>query len=156
MTRTETPTPLNPPGEKTVGKPSRSRSSKQDKWSELYRKRILVVEDEALQAINLAQMIVALGADVTGIATSVQGALAELSIKEFDCVTLDINLDGFFSLGIVKGLRDMGIPFVICTGYAHALSGLEGGPIVSKPFTERRLAEALTSALKGRAERSPA
>jgi len=75
-------------------------------------------------------MIEEFGAEVAGIATSVQAALAEISVTSFDCATLDLNLHGFFSLGMVKGLRDMNIPFVVCTAYGEISDCLEDIPVI--------------------------
>jgi CheY-like chemotaxis protein len=121
-----------------------------NKWAAVEHKRILIVEDEAMQALHLATMVRDLGAEVAGIATSVQAALAEFSVTEFDCVTLDLNLHGFFGLGVVKGLRDMNIPFVICTAYGHLVSDFPDAPIVQKPIKEEALAGALCQAMRGR------
>jgi CheY-like chemotaxis protein len=128
----------------------KGRVAKRNKWVQLQNKRILIVEDEAMQALHLAVMIEELGAQVVGIATSVQAALAELAVTSFDCVTLDLNLHGFFSLGIVKGLRDMDIPFIICTAYGDIVSDFPDAPVLQKPITEEALAEALSQAMKGR------
>jgi CheY-like chemotaxis protein len=119
-------------------------------WAKLEGRRILIVEDDSLQAIHLAQMITGLGAAVAGIATSVQGALAELSTKDFDCVLLDLNLNESFSLGMAKGLRDMGIPFAFCTAYGHVIKDFSQAPIVQKPVSERALALALIDAIERR------
>lgn len=130
--------------------PSRRLRAKKNRWVEIEHKRVLIVEDEAMQALHLAMMIKELGAEVAGIATSVQAALAEISVTEFDCVTLDLNLHNFFSLGMVKGLRDMNIPFVICTAYGQMLSDFPDAPVIEKPVTQETLAEALCQAMRGR------
>jgi CheY-like chemotaxis protein len=93
-------------------------------------------------------MIIDLGAVVVGIATSVPAALAEISVKEFDCVTLDLNMDGFFTIGIAKGLRDMKIPYVLCTAYGHFVEEVSTAPVVHKPITQEALAEALVKAMR--------
>lgn len=103
-----------------------------------------------MQALHLAAMIEELGAEVAGVATSTQAALAEISVTPFDCATLDLNLHGFFSLGMVKGLRDMNIPFVVCTAYGEIADCLEGIPVIEKPVTEPALATALLDAMQGR------
>ena len=130
--------------------PCRRRATRDNRWAELKHKRILVVEDEPVQALLLTTMIEGFGAEVAGIATSVQAALAEISVTSFDCATLDLNLHGFFSLGMVKGLRDMNIPFVVCTAYGEISDCLEDIPVIKKPVTEEALAIALLKAMKGR------
>jgi CheY-like chemotaxis protein len=122
------------------------RRAAKNKWVELEKRRILIVE--VLQALDLANTIIDLGAVVVGIATPVPAALAEISVKEFDCVTLDLNMDGFFTIGIAKGLRDMKIPYVLCTAYGHFVEEVGTTPVVHKPITQEALAEALVKAMR--------
>ena len=126
----------------------RLRSAVTNKWVELENRRILLVEDEALQALHLAEIILDLGATVAGIATSVPAALAEISVKKFDCVTLDLNMDGFFTVGIAKALHDMKIPYVLCTAYGHFVEKVSKAPVVHKPISQDALAEALVKAMR--------
>ena len=130
-----------------VSMESHDRPVRKKEWLKLEGRRILIVEDESLQALHLARLINGLGACVAGIATSIQGALGELSTKNFDCVTLDLNMDGVFSLGMAKGLRDMGIPFIFCTAYGQAIRDFSDAPVVQKPVTEAALAAALVEAI---------
>jgi CheY-like chemotaxis protein len=123
------------------------RAQRKHRWALLEGRRILIVEDEALQALLLAQMIMGFGAHVAGVATSIPAALAEISTKSFDCATLDLNMEGMFSLGMAKGLRDMGIPFVFCTAYGHFIEEFAGAPVVHKPVTEENLAAAIIEAI---------
>jgi len=116
-------------------------------WSKLKGCRILIIEDEALEALLTAQTITEFGAEVVGVATSIPGALAEISTKDFDCVVLDVNMGGMFSLGMARGLKDMGIPFIFCTAYGHIIEEFAEAPIVEKPFTEATLAAGLLEAL---------
>jgi two-component SAPR family response regulator len=129
----------------------RLRRAARNKWVELEKRRILIVEDEALQALHLAQMISEMGATIAGVATSVRSALAEISAKKFDCVTLDVNMDGFLTLGMAKGLRDMQIPYIYCTAYGHVVEETVEVPIVRKPVTQEALADALIKAIGSKA-----
>jgi two-component SAPR family response regulator len=51
---------------------------------------------------------------------------------------------------MVKGLRDMNIPFVVCTAYWEISDCLEDIPVIKKPVTKEALAIALLKAMKGR------
>jgi CheY-like chemotaxis protein len=141
---------LAPDGKSDTPKGHQGRAQKKHKWALLEGRRILIVEDEALQALLLAQMIIGFGAHVAGVATSIPAALAEISTKSFDCATLDLNMEGMFSLGMAKGLRDMGIPFVFCTAYGHIIREFAGAPVVQKPVSEEALAAALIEAITGK------
>jgi two-component SAPR family response regulator len=116
--------------------------------AELKHKRILIIEDEALQALNLAMMVRSFGAEVAGIATSTQAALAEIAVTQFDCATLDLKLHGFFSLGMAKGLRDMNIPFVVITAHGEVVSDFLDVPVLQKPIADEALADALLRAMR--------
>jgi CheY-like chemotaxis protein len=100
--------------------------------------------------LHLAVILEDLGAQVVGFAASVQAALAALTVTNFDCVTLDLDLDGFFSLGIAKDFRDRNIPFIICTAYGNIVSDIPDASVLEKPITEEALADALCQAMKGR------
>lgn len=119
-----------------------------ERWPELRHKRILVVEDEIAQALGLAAAVQSFGAEVAGVATSVQAALAEIAETPFDCATLDLKLHGFFSLGMAKGLRDMNMPFVIVTAYAEVVGDFLDVPVLQKPVSEEALAEALSRSMR--------
>ena len=136
-----------PPDTGDGSKSSNNDVNKKKKLPGLAGLRILVIEDEPLQALFVAQMIIELGAEVAGVATSIPAALAEMSEKTFDCVTLDLNMGGMFSLGMSRGLRDMGVPYVFCTAYGDVIDGLADAPVIKKPVTEEALAEGLLKAL---------
>ena len=115
---------------------------------------MLIVENEALQALMMSQMVTELGAIVVGIATSVQGAIAEIATTPFDIVIFDLNLgNGMSSLGISDGLRDLGVAFVFCTAYGQLVQELAEAPVVQKPYTKEELAEGLRKALASRSRR---
>jgi CheY-like chemotaxis protein len=112
------------------------------------RLRILVVEDEMLVAMNIEDMLLALGHEVAGIAGRLAPALALAREGEFDVAMLDVNLAGEPSFPVADVLRERGIPFVFATGYGR--DGLRddyrAAPVLQKPFRIRDLAEALTAA----------
>ena len=112
------------------------------------RLRILIVEDEMLVAMNIEDMLLALGHEVAGIAGRVGAALALAEEGGFDLAMLDVNLAGETSFPVADLLRARGIPFLFATGY-----GIDGisedyrsAPVLQKPFRSRDLAEALAGA----------
>jgi two-component system, response regulator PdtaR len=54
--------------------------------------RVLIVEDEALVAMDLATLVVELGHDVCATAASAAGAIAEATAHEPDVVLMDVRL----------------------------------------------------------------
>jgi len=82
--------------------------------------RVLVVEDDALLAISLADELVAEGATVVGPAATVADALEVIASTELDGAVVDINLGGKAAFPVADALADRHIPFVFATGYLIA------------------------------------
>ncbi len=117
-------------------------------------KRLLVVEDESLVAMDIVEALEEAGATVLGPAGSADEALAFLNIGEpFDAVLLDANLHGRPSDMIADVLRGASVPFAFVTGYGR--EGLPGlfahAPILSKPFSRAELVNLATNLVAARA-----
>ncbi len=81
------------------------------------RKRIMLVEDEALVGMMMRDMLVDLGYFVVGPFCSVAEARNALDGQSFDCAILDLNLSGEMVYPIASLLETRGIPFMFATGY---------------------------------------
>jgi len=115
-------------------------------------RRILVIEDEPLISMMLEDFLDALGREVSGVADSVSGALAQLGQCEVDAAILDVNLrGGEKSWPVAAALHQAGIPFVLATGGLDDTVAEEyrDRPVLSKPFTMAAVEKAL-EALVGR------
>jgi CheY-like chemotaxis protein len=113
--------------------------------------RFLVVEDEAMQAAYLGEMILESGGTVSRTVHNYQQARQALDDATFDCAMLDINLGGTLSFTIADALRARGIPFVVCTAYADAVDvhpGAWAAPRLNKPIQLPELQEAVLEALE--------
>src|SRR5258706_13825496 len=82
--------------------------------------RVLVVEDEIVQALALATEIADLGGSVLANAYSFEQAMKVIKNAKFDCAVLDINLGGTLSFEIAALLQQRCIPILFCTAYANA------------------------------------
>ena len=80
-------------------------------------RRFLVVEDEVLLALNLEDMLVALGHTVVAVAARIPQALALAESSDIDLAVLDLNLSGTFTFPVADVLRRRGVPFMFATGY---------------------------------------
>jgi CheY-like chemotaxis protein len=110
------------------------------------RLRVLVVEDEALVAMLMEDMIAALDHRVIGPVGRVAEAIEIVRHGEqVDCAILDLNLNGERALGVADALTERRIPFIFATGYGgEQLGGRFGGvPILQKPFQMADLRQAL-------------
>lgn len=99
--------------------------------------RVLVVEDEALVAMFVEDMLTEIGHEVGAVASRMEEALDAARTGTFDFAIIDVNLDGKPSYPIADVLKERGIPFAFATGYCA--NGLDpkfaGAPVLSKPFT---------------------
>jgi CheY-like chemotaxis protein len=116
--------------------------------SGLLGRRILVVEDEALVATMIADILEELRAIVVGPAGSLNAGLLLAEAAEIDGAILDVNLRGEAIDPIAQSLTARKIPFVFATGYgAGPHKGFEDILVVEKPYSEEKLLGALFRAL---------
>jgi CheY-like chemotaxis protein len=117
--------------------------------SDLRGCRILIVEDEILLCLMLEEMLCGLGCVCAGQARSLAAGLALVEVEphNLDAAVLDLNLAGESRLTVAAALQGRSIPFVIATGYADpaVFSGLQGVPVLDKPYTCQQLEHALTA-----------
>lgn len=78
--------------------------------------RVLVVEDEALLAIDIAQQLTDAGFGVVGPATSVAKALRLIAEEGCDVAVLDFNLRSETAEPIAHELRARGTSFIFLSG----------------------------------------
>lgn len=108
-------------------------------------KRLLVVEDEPLLALDIETSLEDFGAEIAGSARSPEEALSIINGTPFDAALLDANLRGHPVDEIAAALTARNIPFLFVTGYgkeslpkAFAKNG-----VVPKPFSQEQLIDAV-------------
>ncbi len=113
---------------------------------------MLVVEDEALVAMFVEDMLTAMGCIVVDVAGTLERGLAlvDSSAVAIDAAILDVNLGGTKVFPIADRLDRLGVPFVFATGYGPA--GMEpryaGHAIIAKPFRREALESLLVATLR--------
>jgi len=113
-------------------------------------KRVLVVEDEALIAAMVEEMLVELGVVVVGPAATIERGLALAADEKLDAALLDVNIRAARVDPVAAVLSSRGIPVVFATGYGQsAFDRSTGAPILEKPYTQEKLASALSEAVGG-------
>jgi len=112
-------------------------------------KRILVVEDEAIIAAFVEDILEELGATVVGPAFSVAQALRLAESATLDAALLDVNVRGESIVPVRDILRGRSVPVVFATGYGAERSRevTEGAAVVDKPYSRDRIAKALADSL---------
>jgi len=102
----------------------------------LHGKRILVVEDEPLIAMDIGASLADAGCEVVGPAASVESAKELIAAGGFDAAVLDANLGGHPADEVAAALTRLNIPFIFLTGYGREglPEAFRQGPVISKPF----------------------
>ena len=99
------------------------------------RSRLLIVEDENLIALMMADQIVELGYTAVGPACTMAEARHLAEIAAIDGALLDLNLNGVVSHEIADILSRRNIPFTFITGYNKPPTGPYGDvDVLHKPF----------------------
>jgi DNA-binding response OmpR family regulator len=115
----------------------------------LSRPLILVVEDEALIAIEIAYILNEAGFDVLGPAARVLPGLELLQRYGCDAAVLDIRLGAETSEPIALELTRQGVPFVTLSCYSKEQRppAFDGAPALSKPINGVVLADEIRRCL---------
>ncbi len=116
-------------------------------------KDVLLVEDQALIAMDVEELLRTLGAASVRSCPSVALALDEIAKAKPDCAVLDLNLSGETSASIADALMDGGVPFIFATGYRDAVNIPEryrNVPVVHKPINAAILREHLSATIGDR------
>ncbi len=111
--------------------------------------RVLIVEDEPLLAMDVADQLTDAGFEVVGPATSVAYALKLLGKVGCDVAVLDVHLGPENSEAVALALKSSGTPFVVLSGNSqkHFPPGFEGAPFLSKPISPPTLSVVLRAIL---------
>jgi two-component sensor histidine kinase len=116
---------------------------------ELTGLRVLVVEDGALVAQNLAEWLSAAGASVVGPCATLREA-AEAGRGQIDVALLDVDVDGAPVWSLARDLRARGVPCVFTTGFSTEIerpADFIDILMVNKPYDLTRLHLAISTSL---------
>jgi CheY-like chemotaxis protein len=109
--------------------------------------KLLVVEDDALIRMLLADMLSEIGYTVAAEAASIDEALEATRNSDFDLALLDADLKGRSVSPVADALVARDIGFVFVTGSDHGLFAYRDRPTLRKPFQIDALKRCCTSAL---------
>lgn len=109
--------------------------------TELAGKRILIVEDEALLAMTVEDILSDLGCIVVGPAMSLEEAQTLAAQERLDAAVLDVNVDGASSFDVADILGQRLVPFCFITGYGAASLPPQYAdvPVLAKPYGDAAL-----------------
>lgn len=104
--------------------------------------KILVVEDDALIAMELEERLGEMGYVVLGPALTLEAAEELAGTEKPDAALLDANLAGRSSVPLGAALVARGVKIAFCTGYDQIKNlppELQGAPILTKPVSDADL-----------------
>ncbi len=110
--------------------------------------KVLVLEDSALVAMHLEEMLGEAGCEVVATIDTVGGALDFIRSHAVDAAVLDVNLNGEKVFGVAEELMARNVPFVFSSGYGERFlpPQFDDAPHLSKPFEPETLWATLAQA----------
>ncbi|WEX75444.1 response regulator [Sinorhizobium numidicum] len=110
-------------------------------------RRVFVVEDEFLVALQIEDDLIAAGYAVIGPFTTLDGSIAASRVEHFDVATLDLNLRGEFVYPLVDELIARNVPVLLLTGYtvSDLPERFRSLPRLAKPFDGSELTRKVES-----------
>jgi DNA-binding response OmpR family regulator len=116
--------------------------------SELEGLSILIVEDELLVAMDIADAFESIGA-VTAIATTLHQALIEVEGQDLKAAVVDHMLGPETSSPLYARLNERALPFLIYTGLGKVSGPYAAGAQVAKPERPAVLVSMVEALLRG-------
>jgi CheY-like chemotaxis protein len=87
----------------------------------LHGRSVLIVEDDCITAMDLAETLSAAGAQVIGPAGTIDAAFELLRTQpQLDIALLDVELDGAYVFDVADELLKLQVPIVFTTGYERS------------------------------------
>jgi CheY-like chemotaxis protein len=112
-------------------------------------KRILIIEDEVLLAMDMQYQLKEAGAAEIEYAATEKEALSLLEQGGWDAVVADANLHGCSIATVAAVLRERDVPVLVVTGYGRESlpTELAAVPVLAKPFSPVQLVQAVSRLL---------
>lgn len=110
-------------------------------------RKVLVVEDEAIIAMLVEDMLADLGHAVAATAANLDQALEAARTLEVDLAILDLHLNGKATYQAAEILKDRRVPVIFATGAGSVDPAWAHAQVVQKPFQIEALDAAIKAAL---------
>lgn len=109
-------------------------------------KRVLVVEDSLVIALDIQKKLKAIGVSEVSVAGNLSTAEQQLKEKQPDLLISDVHLGKETTFEFVQKAVTLGIPSIVVTGYGDALplpESLKNIPLLTKPVPDNVLLDTL-------------
>jgi len=118
--------------------------------SPLSKRRILVIEDEPLVAMELEAILADAGCRIVGPAGTIESARQLIDAGKIDAALVDANLGGRRVDDLAASLSERSIPFGFVTGYGREAlpARFQHSRMLSKPFMPAQLLALVSALLK--------
>ena len=115
------------------------------------RTSVLLVEDEVMIRMMVADMLEELGYTIVAEAGDIDEGIRLVQSTDFDIAILDVNVNGKVITPVAEAVQMRGLPLVFATGYgAQGLpEKFRDRPTLQKPFQIETLARTIEAVLKG-------
>ncbi|WP_298873877.1 response regulator [uncultured Bradyrhizobium sp.] len=109
---------------------------------------ILLVEDEVMIRMMVADMVETLGHQIAAEAGNIDQAMELAQSASFDFAIIDMNLNGIMSFPIADAIASREIPFIFASGYGSTrdFGQQRQALVLQKPFTIENLETAIKQA----------
>ena len=108
---------------------------------------VLVVEDEALIALDIAQSFKNTGAEVV-ISRTLEDAIVKAELPNLTAAVIDHALhDGLTTSDVCAKLKERNVPFIVYSGYDKLEGACASGELVHKPVNPQMLVTTLQGIL---------
>ena len=114
-----------------------------------HKVRILIVEDEAVLAFTVEDLLVEAGFAIAGVVARLEPALALIEGGGCDAAIIDANLAGTSASPAASALAARGLPFIVLSGYLpeQQQGAFPGAVFIQKPCRADRLIQVLRDML---------
>jgi DNA-binding response OmpR family regulator len=121
------------------------------------RPRVLVLENEAVIALDISVILEGKGFEVVGPFDRIAQAMAAVKASVLDAAILDVQIGSDQSFAVANALGAAGIPFLWATAYHQGdlPAPYRSQLYLHKPFTARELTDTLLLVLDAAKRESP-
>jgi CheY-like chemotaxis protein len=114
-------------------------------YPNLKGKRVLIVEDDPVLAVDYHFQLKDVGARAEGFKATNQEALSYLASHEVDAAIVDFLLCDGTGESIIDGLKSRGIPFIVVSACTFRMHGeVSASQVLSKPVAPGDICRALS------------